>query len=252
MWENTIFLANHNKYRIISADMATKRKNRYVWVQPLRLAVQLSFLTAMVFAGFNTKIASEWMLPSILLLGVLFCGWVCPFGAAQDWMSKLGRLLRLPRLRVPQGVQQYMQLSRYILLILLTLEISFSLLQGPKHFSMMVHGAFYSAGTALVLSFLILGLFTDRPFCNYVCTGGAKMGFLSVLRIFGIRRDTEQCGQCGQCTRQCPMNIDVAQTAFVRHPNCIGCMSCVTTCPKNCLRYTLAPAKKEKVKGKTS
>lgn len=232
--------------------MATRRKNRYVWIQPLRIAVQLSFLAAMVFAGFNTKIASEWMLPSILLLGVLFCGWVCPFGAAQDWMSKLGRLLRLPRLRVPQSVQQYLQLSRYVLLILLTLGISFSLLKGPYHFSMMMHGALYTAGTALILCFLVLGLFADRPFCNYVCTGGAKMGFLSVLRIFGIRRDTERCGQCGQCTRQCPMNIDVAQTEFVRHPNCIGCMSCVTTCPKNCLRYTLAPAKKEKGKCKTA
>ena len=232
--------------------MANKKGSGYRWLQVLRFVVQLGFWAAVLFAAFNTKIISEWMFYAVLLLGVFFCGWVCPFGAAQDWAAWLGRKLRLPHFRMPQGLQQYLQLSRYVLLILLTLGISFSLLKGPYHFSMMMHGALYTAGTALILCFLVLGLFADRPFCNYVCTGGAKMGFLSVLRIFGIRRDTERCGQCGQCTRQCPMNIDVAQTEFVRHPNCIGCMSCVTTCPKNCLRYTLAPAKKEKGKCKTT
>ena len=28
------------------------------------------------------------------------------------------------------------------------------------------------------------------------------------------------------------MNIAVERTKFVRHPNCISCMKCVTACPK--------------------
>ena len=93
----------------------------------------------------------------------------------------------------------------------------------------------------VVICMIVLALFTDRPFCNYLCTGGARMGLLSVMRIFGIRRNTQVCGGCGQCSRKCPMNIDVARTDFVRHPNCIGCLQCVSTCPKKCLSYSLMP-----------
>ncbi len=216
------------------------RKKRN-WMQLLRFLVQLGFMAAMVFAGFNTKLASDWLFPTVLLLGVFFCGWVCPLGAAQDWMARLGRLLKLPRLRVPQSVQRYLRLSRYIFYALLTMGIVFSLLKGPYNFSKLVHGELLTAASALIILFLLAGLFIDRPFCNYFCTGGARQGLFSVLRIFGIRRRTENCGGCGTCSRKCPMNIDVANTEFVRHPNCIGCMTCVSACPKKCLSFGLMP-----------
>lgn len=227
--------------------MSRKKNNGYGWIQVLRFIVQLSILAAVVFTIFHTKHISKWMLPTVLLLGVFFCGWVCPLGAAQDWAAWLGKKLRLPRLRVPQGLQQYLQLSRYVFyFLLLTYAFSFELLKGPHHFGAILRGTFYTAGGIFVLGMVVLALFTDRPFCNYLCTGGARMGLLSVLRIFGIRRHTEACGGCGQCTRKCPMNIDVATADFVRHPNCIGCLQCVSTCPKKCLRYTLMPAPQSK------
>lgn len=231
--------------------MAVKRKNKYGWVQKLRFAVQLAVFVAVIFAGFHTKLASQWLLPTILLLGVFFCGWICPFGAAQDWAAWLGRKFRIPRLRMPLGVQRYLQLARYVLYLLLTMGIVFSLLKGPHHYGALIRTGAFTAGTIVVLSMIVLGMIFDRPFCNYLCTGGARMGLFSVLRIFGIRRKTEQCLQCGQCSRQCPMNIDVAKTEFVRHPNCIGCMSCVSACSQNCLSYSLMPRKEEN-RGKKS
>ncbi len=216
-------------------------RKKIKWVQVLRFLVQLGFLCAMAFAGFNTKIASDWLFPTILLAGVFFCGWVCPLGAAQDWMSFLGRLLKLPRFRVPQGLQRYLQLCRYAFYALLTMEITFSLLKGPYNFSKLVHGELLTLASGIIVLFLLLGLFIDRPFCNYFCTGGARQGLFSVLRIVGIRRRTEYCGGCGTCSKKCPMNIDVANSEFVRHPNCIGCMTCVSACPKKCLSFSLMP-----------
>lgn len=225
--------------------MATKQKNKYKWIQPVRFLIQLGILTAVLFVGLHTKHVSQWLLPTILLAGVFFCGWVCPFGAAQDWAAWLGRKLHLPRWRVPQGLQRYLQLLRYALYLVMTMGITFSLLKGPHHYNRLIHGVFDTAGAVLVITMIVLALFTDRPFCNYLCTGGARMGLFSVLRIFSIRRKTEECKQCGQCSRKCPMNIDVAHTEFVRHPNCIGCMSCLSTCPKNCLSYSLMPRSKK-------
>lgn len=214
-------------------------------IQILRFLVQAVFMAGLIFSFTpNTKDVSQWMLPAVLLLGVFFCGWVCQLGAAQDWMAKLGRLLHLPRVRVPQSIQRYLQVLRYGFYLALTLGLTIGLLQGPKNFAMMWHGHLLTAAGGIIVFFLLLGLFIDRPFCNYFCTGGARQGLFSVLRIFGVKRDTEKCGQCGNCTRNCPMNIDVAHTEFVRHPNCIGCLSCISSCPKGHLKYALMPRPK--------
>lgn len=226
-------------------------KKKWNWLQVLRFFVQLVVLLAVAAGVFNTKHASGWLLPTILLVGVFFCGWVCPFGTAQDWMARLGRLLKLPQLRVPQRVQRYVQLSRYVFYLLSTMGITYALLKGPHNFSRLMKGDILSVASGVVIAFLVLSLFMDRPFCNYFCTGGARQGVFSVLRIFGIRRKTEQCGGCGLCTRKCPMNIDVAHTEFVRHPNCIGCMTCVSTCPKKCVSYGLMPGVKRESNRKT-
>lgn len=216
-------------------------------VQVVRFCVQALFMAGLVFSFTpNTRYVSQWMLPVALVGGVFFCGWVCQFGAAQEWMGKLGRKLGLPRLRVPQWLQRYLQLSRYVFYLLLTMGISFALLKGPGNFAKLCHGDWLTAAAGVIVAFLVLALFVDRPFCNYFCTGGARMGLFSVLRVFGIKRDTVQCKQCGQCSKVCPMNIDVAHTDFVQHPNCIGCMQCVSTCPKGLLKYHLRFTKYEK------
>ncbi len=216
-------------------------------IQLLRFLVQALFMAGL-FMSFmpKTKVVSSWLLPTIILAGVFFCGWVCPFGAAQDWMSKLGRLLRLPRLRMPQGTQHYLQLLRYGFYLVSTMGITFALLKGPHNFSRFMRGDFLTIASGIIILFLLVSLVFDRPFCNYFCTGGARMGLFSVLRIFGIKRNTGQCRQCGQCSKACPMNIDVAHTDFVRHPNCIGCMNCVSSCPKGYLKYGLMPGNKKK------
>lgn len=225
---------------------------RYHRIQIVRVVVQLCFLLAVLAAGFNTKTVSAWLFPTVLLLGVFFCGWVCPLGAVQDWMSWLGRRLKLPRLRVPRMIQRYLQLCRYALYALLTMDIAFSLLKGPYNFSKLLHGELWTLASGVILFFLLLGLVIDRPFCNYFCTGGARLGLFSVLRVFGVRRRLDACRDCGQCSRKCPMNIDVAHTDFVRHPNCIGCLSCVSACPRKCLTYGLRPPLRTKKPGRKS
>jgi polyferredoxin len=219
-----------------------KRTNKRKWIQPARILVQLIFFGICLLGIVSSKQVSDWLLPTTLLVGVLFCGWICPLGTLQDWAYKLGRKLKLPLFRMPYKVQRYLQLSRYILYFLLTLGVTFTVLQGTKNLSALMKSKEIALASLIVLIiFVLVGIFFNRPFCNYICTGGARRGLWSVIRIIGIRRDTSRCINCKLCSKSCPMNIDVANTDFVRHPNCIGCMSCLSACPKNCISFRHSP-----------
>lgn len=225
--------------------MSNKRK----WIQPIRLFVQVALMGAFIYGLCSSRDISGWLVYGVLLLGVLSCGWVCPLGTVQDLAYKLGRLLHLPVLRMPQRVQQYLQLSRYILYFIGTLGLSIAALHATRSLGTVMKGKEIATAALVVLIVtVVIGMFFNRPFCNYACAGGAKNGLLSVLRIIGIRRDTERCSNCKLCTKACPMNIDVASTEFVRHPNCIGCMSCVSACPKGCIAYKHMPCPNKQTK----
>ena len=86
--------------------------------------------------------------------------------------------------------------------------------------------------------FFITSIFFKRPFCNYFCIKGAIDGLMSILRLFSIKKDNKKCIHCHLCDKNCPMQISVEKSKFIRHPNCIGCCQCITNCPKKCLKYS--------------
>ena len=210
-------------------------------IQTLRFIVQAIFMSGLVLAFMpQYNPVGKYLFLTILLVGVFFCGWVCPFGALQDWLAKLARFLKLPRYQVPDKYQKYLQLSRYVLYALGVVGIVFAFLNARKVFN---HDFF--SGKLTLTAGIILGIFVlaspfiDRPFCNYFCTKGAHYGLFSVLRIFGITRDESKCIHCHLCDKKCPMNIKIERNQFIRHPNCINCLTCVSVCPKKCIAYKL-------------
>jgi len=218
-------------------------------IQSLRFLIQALFMAGLVlpFLPFADGVGQKiWI--SIVFVGVCFCGWICPFGALQDWIGWSAKKLRLPRYKITPKYQQYMQLSRYLLYALSTMNIVFAVLNSRFYFGHMVAAGLWDwvNGSVLII-FLMLSLFIDRPFCNYFCVYGAKMGVWSVLRPFGIVREEDKCIHCHLCNKACPMNIAVENTRFVRHPNCINCMQCVCNCPKDCIKFKLIKLKNEKI-----
>ncbi len=210
-------------------------------LQPLRLMVQACFMAGLFlpFLPFADSIGSKiWI--TILFCGVFFCGWICPFGALQDWLGKLAQKIHLPRYKLPSKYQQYMQLLRYVLYGLSTLNVVFYFLNSRFYFGHSVAvGMWDWVNGSVLIVFLVATLFTDRPFCNYFCVHGAAMGVWSVLRPFGITRKEAACVHCGLCDKSCPMHISVSTIPFVRHPSCINCMQCITACPKQCIQFNL-------------
>lgn len=187
-----------------------------------------------------------------MLAGAYYCGWICPFGTLQELASHLGRYLGIRKLKMPKAIHMYLIYVRYLLLALLTLtglNLLFTLAQyDPRsRLLMLFEGNMLTIGAAAVmLSFVVLSLFFERPFCNYLCMEGAKHGLFSSIRFITVRRKAGTCFDCRKCDKACPMNIEVSTKEHVHSIQCINCFECVAACPaKNTLTYgpvALTPA----------
>lgn len=216
------------------------------WIQSLRFAIQACFMAGLFLPLIHPETMALWLFWTVLAVGVFFCGWVCPFGAAQDWLALLAKRLHLPRFKMPWKIQKYLQCTRYLFLGLMFFGITFSFSNARFYFQdNLMHNMLSVTGGITLAVFLIIALFFDRPFCNYFCMKGAADGLMSVIRPFSLRRDDKICVHCHLCNKVCPMNIRVENTKFVRHPNCINCMQCACKCPKNCIKFGLMKIKQE-------
>lgn len=211
------------------------------FLQPIRFLCQACFMAGLFFPLLpEADVIGQKVWISVVFVGVFFCGWICPFGAVQDWISWTAGRLHIPRFRMPPAGQQYIQLFRYIFYALSILGITFFFSNTLFYFkhNLIMGMIEWTSGLSLAF-FLLAAVFIDRPFCNYFCLKGAADGLMSVVRPIGIKRDKNACIQCGLCRKACPMNILVDRHDFVRHPNCINCMRCISACPKKCVKFGL-------------
>lgn len=178
-----------------------------------------------------------------LLVGPAFCGWVCPFGTIQEWVSKLGKRIFKRRFNrfIPYRIDRYLRFLRYGVLAWVIYMTAYSgkliFADIDPYFALF---NFWSSevaigGVIVLLVTLGLSLFVERPWCKYACPYGAVLGLFNFARIFKIRRAESTCISCGLCSRNCPMNIPVMDKKVVRDHQCITCMECTSEaiCPVN-------------------
>ena len=203
-------------------------------IQYFRLACQIFYFSVLIFSLTWLKLPYERQLiiGGTLLLGSIYCGWMCGFGTLQEWLGKLGSKIGKRKILLPPKLDRLLSLLRYSGPILgLTLIVS--ALDARKGFFAYVRGenlteiTFYA-----VIIFSLLSLFIDRPFCRWFCLQGAMYGVTSFFRIFTIKRNPKTCVQCKQCDRSCPMGIEISTCDDVLNPQCIDCFRCISNCPK--------------------
>lgn len=175
--------------------------------------------------------------------GPIFCGWVCPLGTIQEFVSKIGKKIfkRKHNNFIPYSIDKYLRFLRYGVLawVLYMTAISGKLVfqDIDPYYALFNFWTSEVAISGIIVLVIVLlsSLFIERPWCKYVCPYGAILGITNLFRVFKIRRNSSKCISCGACDKNCPMNIKVSEKEVVRNHQCISCMKCTSEngCPIN-------------------
>jgi polyferredoxin len=178
-----------------------------------------------------------------IIAGRIFCGWMCIFGALNDWVYILSNKLFKAKYKIDPVLDKYLKYLKYIILILIVLLVWTNIVNLPSGSSPWdAYGQIFDIKTMLttyLIGSIILGLivigagFIERFFCRYLCPLGAIFAILSKLKIFKIHKEKSVCGNCKACTLKCSMGINLDSMNVINSGECIQCFNCNSICPKN-------------------
>jgi len=177
------------------------------------------------------------VLAATLIAGPVFCGWLCPLGAVQDWVRALAGRLGMKSLNVPRKAERFLSLIRYLVLglILWATAGSFNLVfMNADPYYALLHfwtGEVAPAALAVLGLVLVSSVFIARPWCRWFCPLGGILSLVGRFSIITMKRPAASCVSCGSCAKACPVGIDPSKGEIVSDPRCIRCGDCLTACP---------------------
>ncbi len=178
-----------------------------------------------------------------------FCGWLCPFGALQEFAALAGERLKLPQLKIPYAVDRTLRLTKYVILAAI---IGMAFVSTPAAEKVAEVEPFKTAITLgfdrawpyvlYAVAILVLSAFVFKGFCLYLCPLGAALALLGRVRVFNWIPRRAECGTpCQLCSKRCKYGA-IEPKGKVKYDECFQCMDCVNIYhdPKACVPVILA------------
>ena len=242
------------------------RKSRSSARQRMRLAlILLSFiLYPVTFAYISCPIITEaaglgivtgglvlfaLLFVSSLVLGRLWCGYLCPSGGLQEVCNLA---LRWPlRTKKADWLKYLVFLGifgslGYAIWSAGGLKTADLLYRTENGISILAAGGVAAFLGPVVLILIFTLVFGKRGFCHTFCPIavmlmiGRKIRNLFRWPALHLEAEKEQCIDCKKCSGECPMSLDVngmVREGTMEQAECILCGSCVDTCPKDVISY---------------
>ncbi|SFV17687.1 4Fe-4S binding protein [Pseudoduganella namucuonensis] len=177
----------------------------------------------------------------------VFCGWLCPFGALQEFAGKMGRALRLPQIRLRSAHDVRLKWLKFAALGAIAVNVAIVASAGVAPAAGATAAQWLDRlvelepfKTAITLNFvrswpyaayavglLVLGAFWFKFFCRYLCPLGAGLALAGKLRLLNWLPRRMECGQpCQTCRHRCDYQAIKPDGAIV-YDECFQCLDCV-------------------------
>ncbi|MEW6552159.1 MAG: 4Fe-4S binding protein [Campylobacterota bacterium] len=233
----------------------------------ISLQHQLAMPTQVIFsmASLSILIGLVTFLLWFAVLNKAWCGYMCPFGTLQDWITGLRKRIGVRFSSYTDNEFQTLSKIKYIFLLIVlfvpllmglgTLDRewvhAFCQMCPARIISPMFSGDFsqwaidFSTTTAMVLTtlgivftavFFIGSFFKKRFFC-FFCPMSALHYIFSKFSIIRFTKEGDKCTRCGDCYAVCDMQIkDIADDVLSKNilrDDCILCLKCIAACPED-------------------
>ena len=167
-----------------------------------------------------------------VVLGRVWCGWLCPQTVLNDLAELVGSRFEKKVSPLVSG------LIEHLTALAIAGLISFNLLcwfQAPGQvISRLLN---FSSNHLLFVCFLLVTLLgyinlilVKRSFCRSYCPYGRFQAALTdqgTLNLAFPEETRDRCLRCGACQRSCPMGIDIREGYQIE---CINCGRCIVAC----------------------
>jgi len=184
------------------------------------------------------------LLLSSLLLGRLFCAWICPAGAVQDICAQVQ-----PK---PAG-SRAAHLVRWVVWIAWLGTIAMMVLRSggyrtvdplfmsDRGISVSEVGNYVTYYGVIALFLIVALIGGKRAACHTICWMAPFMIVGRAIRnlfqwpAYRLSANSAACIDCEHCSRACPMSLDVhamVRRSDMENAECMLCGTCVDACPK--------------------
>ncbi|MEZ4441681.1 MAG: 4Fe-4S binding protein [Polyangiaceae bacterium] len=168
-----------------------------------------------------------------MLLGRVFCGWLCPADLLFELGSTLRRWVGLETdVAFPRGLKYVVLGLGTVLGAAMGMQV-FAEIYPPRVMSSELYLAItfgaVGAGAWLLLAILAFEVFVSRRFwCRYVCPGGALYSLLGRYRLLRLKVVRSKCTDCNKCQPVCEFGLDPCAGSF--GDECNNCGLCARAC----------------------
>lgn len=179
-----------------------------------------------------------------LLLGRVFCSWICPVSFFLELVDRIRRFVARKR-----HLHNRLVVAKRVLWFTLIIELFLSMVLGAPLFvflsppglvgrelmMLVFFNTLAIEGLILVL-ILFLEFVTRRLFCRSFCPLGGLLAFIGHKRKLMVHHNEQECTSCGRCNRSCPMGLNPEQDEG-QSPYCWNCGECIDSCRDDALRF---------------
>jgi len=198
----------------------------------------------------------------VMVLGKTWCGWLCPFGLLQDWITGLRKKLGireseiLVRNKIRLSWLKYLLLAYMIILPLVAstrlisreFVLAFCNICPGKALMPLFDGnarylavdidttvaAVFSVLLLVITSGMLVGMFFKERFFCLFCPMLALNNLFKKLHILRLAKDPKACHGCGNCRRTCSMDNETVYreriSSSVYDADCMACFKCTESC----------------------